>query len=387
MVPLNTQLQSLNYYVVGNASSSTIVEGRIQGLLTELHRQYYPAFLTACSSATTSIASVQWNALAASAVQSMLPSFTGDTSLVNFILELKDFRDVVKYLATGFRKKLQRLDSFRVKSKDGTEHVITITQRDKPLAWLSKKYLAYNFGWAPLYRDVVSLYESITSFEARYREMVRRENVAQQRYWGTWIPGTATPFKTTYSNMLAGPSGGWIGPADIRSQIRVEQEECAGVRYHATMRYRYKLPSELFEVGGKLKAYKDLLGINGNPAIIWNAIPFTFVIDWFFNVSAYLERLKMDNIQIQTEILDFCHSARIERRVNFSIASEIKYVTQPGGTVTRLPQAPRVYDSCKKVVYKRLTGMPDFRTAILSSGLNLKEFALSSALLGVRRTY
>lgn len=387
VVPLVELHAEKDYETVGPVAADTIVEGRFTNILRDVHRQGYAQFKNACDSATTSLNGVQWSALGETAIQNMTPSFSGDNSLVNFVLELKDFKDIFKYLATGFRKKLSRLDNFRVKDNLGNERIINITERDKPLQWMSKKYLAYNFGWLPLYNDVVALYESISGFEATFREMIRRESIPQQRYWGTTIPGTSSALSTPYFNSTAGPEGGWLGACSNRFRVRVTMDACEGIRYHAAMRYRYKLPSDIFGVGGKLKAYKDLLGINGNPAILWNAIPFSFIIDWIVNVSGYLERLKVDNIQIQTEILDFCHSARIERNVSLSIGSEKIFAYYNGGTLVRLPRAERVLDTCKKISYKRLVGIPNFRAAILQNNLSPRKFALAGALGGARRGY
>lgn len=387
VVPTQTLPANPDYQRVGPSASTDVVEGRIDGLIPDVHRQYYSQFTQAVDAVGVSLASVQWNALAATAINTMLPSFNGETSLANFIFELKDFKDVFKYLSTGFRKKLSRLQNFRVKDNLGNEKMVNIYRGDKPLEWMSKRYLEYSFGWLPLYKDVVALYKSISGFEATFREMVRRELQPQQRYWGTTIPGTASGPSVPFARTNAGPQGGWYSPANNLVRVYVDQEASSGIRYYATMRYRYKLPAELFAVGGKLKAYKDLLGINGNPAHLWNAIPFSFIIDWFINVNKYLERLKVDNIQIQTEILDFCHSARFEKVVSYSIGSETIIRDGSNGAVLRTPLATKKYDICKKISYKRLTGIPDFRTAILQSGLSLREFTLGGALLGARKGY
>lgn len=389
VVPLSTLPSPLRYEAVGSNPTSAVKTGLAYGYHEDVHSSVYPQFLTGCAAATVSLASVQWNALAASAVQAMVPSFTEGTSLVNFLLELKDFKDVFKYLATGFRKKLTRMNTFRLKPKNGYKEQNESFDPDKgkPLQWLSKRYLEYNFGWRPLFRDVVALYQSIRDFELRFKEMVRREKIPQQRYWGTTIPGSETALIDRYKNLNFGLTGGYTGAATNRFRVRVTQDASPGIRYHAAMRYRYRLPSDILSVGGKLNAYLDLLGVNSNPAILWNAIPFSFIVDWFFNVSKYLERLKVDNVQIQTEILDFCHSAKSSKAVSLWIGGENIFKENSWGVLQRLPLAETCTDSFTTTVYERKTGIPDFRTAILTSGLDLREFALAGALAGVRRGY
>lgn len=358
-------------------------KGWMYDLAFDAHAYRYTQFRTACDATAITLNNVQWSQLGASALQAMMPSFNGgDNSLVNFILELKDFKDVWKYVAGGFTKKVSRLNAFRVKDRNGRERSLWIDMdKGKPLQKLSQYYLAYNFGWRPLYNDVVSLVKSLTGFLKTYDELVRRQNRPQQRYWGQWIAGTATN-ETVYHESENGPNGGWVGPFLGSARVRVIQEAHAGIRYHATLRYRYSIPNELFTTGGKAKAFLDLLGVSRNPAVLWNAIPFTFIIDWVVNVSAYLERLKVDNIKIQTELLDFCHSARVERTIRMDVQTNNRYKPSPYSYM-----AAETSDVCRKREYKRRVGIPDLMTAISTSGLSPREFLLGGALAGARRGY
>ncbi len=47
-----------------------------------------------------------------------------------------------------------------------------------------------------------------------------------------------------------------------------------------------------------LAAYLDALGFELNPRIIWDAVPFTFVLDWFFGIGSWLERHKYDTLEL-----------------------------------------------------------------------------------------
>jgi len=381
--PLSSLSRIQQYTDLPGASPSTQTRIWLYDLNADAHAARYTQFTTACNQNVLSLNSVPWGALSSTALQNMLPSFNaGENSLVNFILELKDFKDVWKYVAGGFVRKIDRMNAFRVKGRDGRERSLMVDMdRNKPLQKLSKYYLGYNFGWRPLYNDVVSLVQSLTSFQKTYDELVQRQNRPQQRYWGQWIAGTATNEVVRYER-INGPNGGWIGVFQGHSRVRVVQEKTDGIRYHATLRYRYKLPSELFSTGGKVKSFLDLLGVSRNPAILWNAIPFSFIIDWVVNVGQYLERLKVDNIQIQTELLDFCHSARIERSVRMDLQVDNCFKPSPYSYM-----AMETSDVCTKREYQRRVGIPDFRTAIATSGLSLREFSLAGALMGARRGY
>lgn len=370
--PLST-LQPYQYAAnrrTNTTSTSDVWQTYLYGLAEDVHAAHYFRFTAGVDAVNLSLASVQWASLSATALQTMLPSFHSQNSLVNFLLELKDFKSVVKYMFNGISGKLKLLDA-----------LVGFKKGDKPFKNLSRMYLSYSFGWRPLFNDIVAFIQTVSGFEARYRELMQRAGSPQQSYWGTWIAGTAANETVYYTNGAGdGPNGGWVGTFIGKYRLKIVQEATKGIRYHATLRYRYAMPDELRSAGGKAKAFLDLLGVARNPAILWNAIPFSFIIDWIVNVSKYLERLRVDNIDFKTEILDFCHSARIERAVRCEMAGENFFY--PTGT-SLLPY--KTVDMCVKTAYERKLGLPNYLTAIQSSGLNPREFSLAAALVGANR--
>jgi hypothetical protein len=57
------------------------------------------------------------------------------------------------------------------------------------------------------------------------------------------------------------------------------------VRY--TIKYSYYLPF-VSELQAQMRAYADAFGLTWDPQIIWDAIPFSFVVDWVFDVGGWL---------------------------------------------------------------------------------------------------
>lgn len=331
---------------------------------------HYNRFTAACDSVTTPLTTVQWAALSSTALNSMLPSLSGDNSLVNFLLELKDFKQVVKYMSGNVSKKLTLLNS-----------LTGIRKGDKTLQRLSKMYLSYSFGWRPLYNDLVSFFESIVGFQRRLEELVKRANTPQQRYWGQWVSGSeqaqSTHSSSNGTNEGLGAAGAGLGQQRVRARAVLRATE--GIRFHATLRYAYPLPPELSAVGGRLKALLDVLGVNANPATLWNAIPFSFIVDWLANVSGYLDRLRVDNIHFLTEIRDFCVSAKYTRTIEYQHQNVYSTYSDSPVMVT---EPWKTTDTCKKVFYERKIGLPNYLTALQTSGLNPREFSLTAALMG-----
>jgi len=72
-------------------------------------------------------------------------------------------------------------------------------------------------------------------------------------------------------------------------------------------------------MSNQVKGFLDSIGFQGNASIIWNAIPYTFVIDWFFGVGRWLNSLRSDNLKIPATVIGFCHSLKWEWEAEYSL--------------------------------------------------------------------
>jgi hypothetical protein len=136
--------------------------------------------------------------------------------------------------------------------------------------------------------------------------------------------------------------------------------------------YSYYIPS-YYKEGLRQRALMDAYGLQWNPAIIWNAIPWSFVIDWILGVSRWLDQFKETNVRIVTGIRRYCCS--------LSYAREIHCKTQSGlNAGAPLYGAVLTNRTIREEVYERIPRIPDLYQSLLSSGLNLKEFSYIGAL-------
>jgi hypothetical protein len=230
---------------------------------------------------------------------------------------------------------------------------------------------------------VVSLLKEVSGFYAKYRELVENAGKPVQRHWQTTVFGTAQSESYPYTDYVGTtPNQTVYGDFNYRVRTQVVAEANAGIQYNATIRMRYEIPPELSAVGGQAKAWLDLLGVSRNPAVLWNAIPFSFIIDWVVNVGRFLDRHRLDNIQFKTEINDFCHSAKLLKRVRFDLSANRK--TAGGANYSFYPWITT--DTAEIVRYERKKGLPDLTLAIQTSGLNAREISLGGALIGAKKS-
>jgi len=76
---------------------------------------------------------------------------------------------------------------------------------------------------------------------------------------------------------------------------------------HLTAKYYFVMP-ELAGVLNRMKQLVDLLGVF-DPAALWDVLPFSFVVDWFYDVTTWLHRnLKPRLFPVDIYIPDWCES-------------------------------------------------------------------------------
>lgn len=318
-------------------------------------------FATLVSNGAPGVTPLEWRALDSRALAFMLPSMRPAVSLVNFLLELKDF----KYLFRGERgARLSRAKKFiaRLRGKDG----------NKPFRELSQLVLFKEFALDPFIGDIISVYEGLTSIKRRLRDLELRAHSLQSR-----------KFKAPLSELSDIPDDESVnsGPIIWNShensvQFDTSYEWLISPVYNATCRYVYALDDSQGWYVRQTDALLDTLGLRSDVSIFWNATPFTFIVDWFVNVSRFLEQFSVNNIGMRIEVLDFCSSIKssLHGRVTAKHHDSLLGVIQSGN--------PSVMFDGVMTHYDRRTNVPNLKEAMTTSGLNLREAFLSAALVG-----
>lgn len=133
------------------------------------------------------------------------------------------------------------------------------------------------------------------------------------------------------------------------------------------------------------KLFLKYMGFRNNPGIIWEAIPFSFCVDWLLSVSKSIDALDDGAIKVTCLIVSsgYSYKFRTERRLyadaRFGLGQTYEQVDLGDraycGSVDyefyhRLPSPPEVVRSMATLV-----PLPQFRTP------NLNQFLLGVSLL------
>jgi len=310
------------------------------------------------------------------ALNSMMPQIKAELSLPNSILELKDFKSLPKQIKECFALTERLTQILRVSFKGNKETLRELTRQG------AAGYLQYMFNLAPLLKDIRGIQSALSQTEKRVNDLVSRVGKPQRKHFMfTWQELSDTDDSTGIAySMPPGslPGAGQLNGFSCRRQIKNQ----ASV-FHAEVEYNYNFSAYQAE-HAQLLGMLDALGVNLNPAIIWNAIPWSFVIDWVVGVGRWLDQFKVQNLKPIINIRKYCWSIKRERDTYLDkIPAK---VSLPEGPILNQLLSPVSLPVVHETAYRRGIGIPG-SSSIQTSGLTLNEFSLGGALVVARRRH
>jgi hypothetical protein len=286
---------------------------------------------------------------------------SSEFSAVNFLLELKDFR----HLTGGFKPFVKRLKRFASN--------LTKPEKGKTFEALSQTVLFKEFALDPFIGDIGKIVKGLTTLQKRLRELQKRAGKPQTRHYRYVLPGYEEG-PLVYQQVALSYKY-WQG---IQHTMTSDYARTYHVlpTYHATCRFWYSLDTS--GAVSTIDALLDTLGLRKDPSIIWNAIPFTFMVDWFIDVSSFLERFARDNVGVNIAVDDFCSSVKSIVQYDCRLWHWCNVNSPPWGY-----SGEKVHDASGTLqTYERRTLAPSIASALKTSGLSGREAVLTTALFG-----
>lgn len=207
--------------------------------------------------------------------------------------------------------------------------------------WASE-YLNVVFGWRPLLSDISAIIRAFPDLNNRVEQIirdnnrgVRREGVVSRRNElisesnftasGNFWPGGVHSVDTSKP----------IGPNNGQGRVETRLEE----RVWFSARYRYFLPLQAAEnpTFWKTLTKARLLGLDPSPALLWEVMPWSWLIDWFFNVGDVIDRLDGDGIgRLTTDYAYIMRHRKVTRRVLYWTRAA-RFLSKSPSTYTSIP--------------------------------------------------
>ena len=270
-------------------------------------------------------------------------------SLVNFLLELEDCRRVFKTFSRAFKR---NHDQFSGRFRD-------------PL-------LAYQLGILPFIGDISGL---IKSFRA-VADGMRRLRTSQDK-------PIRIETRADWTRDFGGYGREQDSEADAEEGIPGFAWDTTSMQVEAWIVSRVSYDfSQISPLEATLYAASQAYGFSNPLQVVWNAIPYSFVVDWIVNVSQMLEYFNLANGFIPAKVTSCTTHVRAVRSQNV-----YSYILM-GGVPIWGDQPPLVGYSSGKA-YMRFVGSPPRDTLFSIGDASFRELVLASMLahaLGVRHS-
>lgn len=272
------------------------------------------------------------------AFEHMMPKVNDGLSLVNFILELKDlrrmfdFKTLERELRYGYRK-FGILSSSISKRQAGRN-------RWEELKNAANDFLNYSFGWKPFLGDLSKMYKALSGLDTRLSYLERNQGRALTRHYVKTLdvpemPCSTRDFLTDIDMYNLFWTGGAHNTYGAKASVYRKDTYEYQPRYHATINYSYSLPNYgvWTSIRRKIRGFLDALGVRLDPSIVWNAIPYSFVVDWVVDVGSWLRQFSPNDLGLEVVINDASHSVKYQQVSQFT--ASLPVLTPEVGTDPR----------------------------------------------------
>lgn len=298
-----------------------------------------------------------WNNLIAAGLRASVPKIRSELSLLNSVYELKDMRTMASTLR-GLYRTVQNI----VRAWNPSLRRASRTASDV--------YLQQEFNLKPLFSDIQAIKRSMRSAVNQFDRLLGRNARPSTFHWTTTVREAKDREYTEETRSLASYSQ-LIYPTLV-GHVRISRET---ITQPAVFCFTIQYTPYWSDVQQKCRtvlALLDSLGVNFNPSIVWNAIPWSFVVDWFVKIGNLLDQFEGSWTEPLMIVHQCCASLRRRRVINCGLRHGVYLPASVEQSATIVPVV-------SEESYIRIPVRPSY-SSLEVSGLSSKEFMLGTAL-------
>lgn len=264
------------------------------------------------------------------ALLQMIPRLDAGWSLPRFLVELVELKQLWSSIL-GILRGILKLAGYTVYQ---LKRWLKSLFGRKTVNELSDAYLASIFGALPLVSDIKEIIRRLFTMRSDIeRFMANRNKTLTYHYEKKLSPLTFRDAgwflsEGSFSLETENPHDNFHFARDHFRNMRLGTQTKRKVNrlsYHATMDFSYNIGDNIPESLMRFYAALDHWGVNLSISDVWELIPFSFVVDWVWNVGSIVQRLDLTNLPIQVVVYDFCRSFRydLEETIRITGVEEI----------------------------------------------------------------
>jgi hypothetical protein len=241
---------------------------------------------------------------------------------------------------------------------------------------LAQSNLAYQYSIKTTYGDLKDIYSSFLKVREQLNVLEGGQGKLHHQRYTARIPGTSddAEYSTKVSGTWAWP---YVSPLGANGSYTYKTKVKYAVARHTThLWYTYTLP-DMSRTQRELGALLDSLGLNLNPKIAWDALKYSFVVDWILRVGDFLDQFKLPWIRPVVNVERCWTVLHLKKEMELQFSKSGLY----GDSAT-------VIDSVVigRGVYEQFVRKPSSYgfLSLVGSGLSKYEIVMLSSLLGAR---
>lgn len=152
-------------------------------------------------------------------------------------------------------------------------------------------HLALQFGWASLLRDTQNLVRSQRTGQEKLKQLLRDNGRPVRR--GVTLVDTSTG-----PTLTSGTAYGAFEPVLVTQYYASQPTYVTSVsgktKVWANARFRFWLPPGPRDIAWKAQMMRRIYGFRPSPRVVYNAIPWSWLIDYFGNLGDVISNLETD---------------------------------------------------------------------------------------------
>lgn len=243
---------------------------------------------------------------------------------------------------------------------------------------LGSEYLNVVFGWKPFVKDLQEMYYLWHDIDRRMAQLVR-ENGKYIRRRSTVLDETSSTFPQERQNynyayaLVKGASANIFGGSSQWTKTGTTKEK---VWFSGS--FRYYIPdtsSSLWDARARLA----LFGALPTPELLWNVLPWSWLVDWFANVGDIVSNASMNAVDNLTTRYSFV-MRQISKSTTWQVTTQHPAQNSGNGVTSvrrEWPAVSHTFNTVYTEVAKQRTGGGN------PFGLNVQLSSLTGHQLGI----